>query len=102
MIGALSSFLFCSVAVIALRRSRPDLERGYRAPLVPLLPALSVLATVWLMLNLTVETWRNFAIWMAVGLVLYLAFGRRHSVVGQGDERRACRAAGTATDSPRG
>ena len=84
VIGALSSFLLCSVAVIVLRRSRPDLERGYRAPLVPLLPALSVLATVWLMLNLTVETWRNFAIWMAVGLVLYAAFGRRRSVVGQG------------------
>ncbi len=85
VIGALSSFLFCSVAVIALRRSRPDLERGYRAPLVPLLPALSVVATVWLMLNLTIETWRNFAIWMAIGLVLYLTFGRRRSVVGQRD-----------------
>ena len=85
VIGALSSFLLCSVAVIVLRRSRPDLERGYRAPLVPLLPALSVLATVWLMLNLTVETWRNFVVWMAAGLVLYFAFGRRRSVVGQGD-----------------
>jgi APA family basic amino acid/polyamine antiporter len=84
VIGALSSFLLCSVAVIVLRRSRPDLERGYRAPLVPLLPAISGLATVWLMLNLTVETWRNFAIWMAAGLVLYAAFGRRRSVVGQG------------------
>ena len=81
VIGALSSFLVCSIAVIVLRRTRPDLERGYRAPLVPLLPALSALATAWLMLNLTVQTWRNFAIWMAGGAVLYLIYGRWNSVM---------------------
>ena len=36
------------------------------------------------MLNLTVETWRNFAIWMAAGALLYLLYGRRNSVIGQG------------------
>ena len=81
VIGALSSFLICSIAVIVLRRTRPDLERGYRAPLVPLLPALSTLATAWLMLNLTVQTWRNFAIWMAAGMLFYLVYGRQNSVV---------------------
>ena len=69
--------------MIVLRRTRPDLERGYRAPLVPLLPALSTLATAWLMLNLTVQTWRNFAIWMAGGVLLYLVYGRQNSVVAQ-------------------
>jgi APA family basic amino acid/polyamine antiporter len=83
VIGALSSFLVCSIAVIVLRRTRPDLERGYRAPLVPLLPALSTLATAWLMLNLTVQTWRNFGIWMAGGALLYLVYGRQNSVVAQ-------------------
>jgi APA family basic amino acid/polyamine antiporter len=83
VIGALSSFVICSIAVIVLRRTRPDLERGYRAPLVPLLPALGALATVWLMLNLTVETWRNFAIWTAGGALFYLIYGRGHSIVGR-------------------
>ena len=83
VIGALSSFLVCSIAVIVLRRTRPDLERGYRAPLVPLLPALSTLATAWLMLNLTVQTWRNFAIWMGAGMLFYLLYGRQNSVVAQ-------------------
>lgn len=81
VIGALSSFVVCSIAVIVLRRTQPDLRRGYLAPLVPLLPAVSALATAWLMLNLTVETWRNFAIWMAGGAVLYWIYGRRHSVL---------------------
>jgi APA family basic amino acid/polyamine antiporter len=83
VIGALFSFLFCSIAVIVLRYTQPDLERGFRAPLVPLLPLLSTIATLWLMLNLTVPTWRNFGIWMAIGLAFYLVYGRRHSIVAQ-------------------
>ena len=43
-----------------MRRSRPDLERAFRAPLVPLVPALAVLTCAWLMLNLTALTWLRF------------------------------------------
>ena len=50
-------------------------------PLVPLVPGLSLLATLWLSLNLTATTWRDFGIWMAAGLVLYLIYGRRHSAL---------------------
>jgi APA family basic amino acid/polyamine antiporter len=50
-------------------------------PLVPLVPALSLLATLWLSLNLTATTWRDFGIWMVVGLVLYGLYGRRHSAL---------------------
>lgn len=81
VLGTLFAFGFCSVGVIRLRRTQPDLERGFRVPLVPLVPALSVLATVWLSLNLEPTTWRDFAIWMAVGLVVYGLYGRRHSAL---------------------
>jgi APA family basic amino acid/polyamine antiporter len=81
VLGTLFAFGFCSVGVISLRRSQPTLERGFRVPLVPLVPALSLLATMWLSLNLTATTWRDFCIWMAVGLVLYLLYGRRHSTL---------------------
>lgn len=80
-LGALFAFAFCSVGVISLRRTQPTLERGFRVPLVPLVPGLSLLATVWLTLNLTPTTWRDFAIWMAAGLVLYALYGRRHSAL---------------------
>jgi APA family basic amino acid/polyamine antiporter len=70
-----------SAGVIVLRRTRPDLPRGFRAPLVPLLPIASVCACVWLMVNLTVVTWVRFGVWMAIGIVIYLAYGRRHSVL---------------------
>ncbi|GAA4540268.1 amino acid permease [Pseudonocardia xishanensis] len=82
-IGTLFAFVLVSVGVVILRRTRPDLPRSFRTPLVPLVPILSVLACLWLMLNLTVETWLRFLVWMVLGLVVYAAYGRTHSRLGQ-------------------
>lgn len=82
-VGTLFAFILVSAGVIVLRRSRPDLDRGFRAPFVPALPILSILACLWLMLNLTVLTWLRFAIWMAIGVAVYAAYGYRHSVLGR-------------------
>lgn len=82
-VGTLFAFVLVSAGVIVLRRTRPDLHRGFRAPLVPLLPILSIVACVWLMLNLTGLTWVRFGVWMVIGVVVYLAYGRRHSVLGR-------------------
>jgi basic amino acid/polyamine antiporter, APA family len=82
-IGTLFAFVLVSAGVIVLRRTRPDLERGFRVPLVPLLPIAAIAACVWLMLNLTALTWVRFLVWMAVGVVVYLLYGRRHSVLAQ-------------------
>jgi APA family basic amino acid/polyamine antiporter len=83
-IGTLFAFVLVSIGVVILRRARPDLPRSFRTPLVPLVPILAVLACVWLMLNLTIETWLRFVIWMVIGLVVYFAYGRSHSLLGQG------------------
>ena len=85
-VGTLFAFILVSAGVLVLRRSRPDLERGFRVPWVPLLPLASIAACAWLMLNLTGLTWLRFGIWMAIGVVVYLAYGRRHSVLGQREE----------------
>ncbi|OBB17487.1 amino acid permease [Mycolicibacterium elephantis] len=82
-IGTLFAFVLVSAGVIVLRRIRPDLERGFRAPGVPLLPIASIVACVWLMLNLTAVTWIRFLVWMALGVVVYFLYGRRHSVLGR-------------------
>jgi APA family basic amino acid/polyamine antiporter len=78
-IGTLFAFVLVSVGVVILRRTRPDLERSFRTPLVPVIPALSVLACVFVMLNLPVETWLRFIAWMVLGSGIYFAYGRRHS-----------------------
>ncbi|MGW1145356.1 amino acid permease [Streptomyces sp. NPDC002454] len=87
-IGTLFAFVVVAAGVVLLRRQRPDLHRAFRTPLVPYLPALSVLASLWLMLNLPAETWLRFGLWMVVGTVVYFLYGRRHSRLGSGLERR--------------
>jgi basic amino acid/polyamine antiporter, APA family len=78
-IGTLFAFVVVAIGIVVLRRTQPDLERAYRTPAVPLVPILAVLASLWLMLNLPAATWERFAIWMAIGLVLYFVYGRRRS-----------------------
>ncbi|SEG78682.1 basic amino acid/polyamine antiporter, APA family [Nonomuraea solani] len=81
VIGTLFAFAFVAAGVIVMRRRMPYLERGFRVPLSPLLPGLSMVATLWLMVNLRVLTWAWFALWMAFGLLVYLLYGRRHSLL---------------------
>jgi APA family basic amino acid/polyamine antiporter len=78
-IGTLFAFVVVSIGVIVLRRTRPDLPRAFRCPAVPWVPILSVLASVYLMLNLPALTWERFVIWMVIGLVVYYLYGRTHS-----------------------
>lgn len=78
-IGTLFAFIVVSVGVVVLRRTRPDLPRAFRCPWVPTLPVLSVLASLWLMLNLPVATWWRFLVWLVIGLGVYFLYGRRHS-----------------------
>ncbi len=80
-IGTLFAFILVAIGVLLLRRSQPDLERPFRVPFVPVIPILSVLASFWLMLNLQTATWLRFAIWMAVGFVVYFTYSVRHSRV---------------------
>jgi len=84
-VGTLFAFVLVSAGVMVLRRTRPDLPRGFRAPWVPLLPIASIAACVWLMLNLTALTWVRFGVWLVVGTVIYLGYGLRHSVQGRRD-----------------
>lgn len=88
-IGTLFAFVVVAIGVVLLRRSRPDLPRSFRTPLVPWVPALSVLATLWLMLNLPAQTWLRFAVWMVLGFVVYFAYGHRHSRMRKAGTHRA-------------
>jgi APA family basic amino acid/polyamine antiporter len=81
-IGTLFAFVLVSAAVPVLRRTRPDMARPFRVPLSPLVPVFSALACLYLMLNLSIETWVRFLVWLALGLAVYAAYGYRHSRVG--------------------
>jgi APA family basic amino acid/polyamine antiporter len=87
-IGTLFAFILVAVGVIVLRRTRPDLPRAFRTPLVPALPIVSVLASFYLMLNLPAGTWLRFFAWMAIGVVVYFLYGARKSRLATGDVAR--------------
>jgi APA family basic amino acid/polyamine antiporter len=78
-IGTLFAFVLVSAGVLVLRRLEPDRVRPFRAPWVPVTPIISIVACLYLMLQLPRLTWIRFGIWLAVGLVIYLLYGLRHS-----------------------
>jgi len=83
-IGTLFAFALVNLAVIWLRRNRPELERTFRVPLYPVVPLLGFSTCVLLMVTLGWVTWAAFAVWMVVGVAVYAFYGRRHSVVARG------------------
>lgn len=78
-IGTLFAFALVNVAVVVLRRTRPDMPRTFRVPLSPVLPALGFAFCVWMMGSLSTVTWVVFGVWMAAGLVFYFSYGHRRS-----------------------
>lgn len=81
-IGTLFAFALVGVSVIYLRRTQPDAPRTFRVPLYPAVPLLGIAACLYLMFNLAGVTWVVFGIWMLIGALVYLAYGRRHSRLG--------------------
>jgi basic amino acid/polyamine antiporter, APA family len=78
-IGTLFAFVLVNIGVIILRRTRPDLERGFRVPFVPVFPIIGILLCGYLMFDLPGITWLRFLIWLAIGLLIYVVYGRSHS-----------------------
>ncbi|MGO4754526.1 amino acid permease C-terminal domain-containing protein, partial [Streptomyces sp. 2MCAF27] len=78
-IGTLFAFALVNIAVIVLRRTRPTMPRTFRVPLAPLFPLVGLGLCLWMMASLDRVTWMVFGVWMAVGLVLYFAYGMRRS-----------------------
>lgn len=83
VIGTLIAFAFVLAGVLVLRRTRPDLPRGFRIPGVWVVGLVGVIATIWLMLNLSLRTWEYYLIWTAIGLICYVGYGRLTSHLGK-------------------
>jgi APA family basic amino acid/polyamine antiporter len=82
-IGTLFAFAVVCAAVLLLRIQRPDARRPFRCPALWIIAPLGVFANVVLMLFLQVHSWQRLVVWLALGLVIYFAFGFRHSVLGK-------------------
>ncbi len=78
-IGTLFAFILVSLGVLVLRRTQPERPRAFRAPWIPVLPALSILCCLTLMASLPLESWRRLFVWLVLGLVIYFTYSRHHS-----------------------
>jgi APA family basic amino acid/polyamine antiporter len=83
-IGTLFAFLVVAIAVVVLRRTKPKMDRPFRTPSVPWLPVASAVTCVALMASLATETWLRFLVWLALGLAIYVFYGRTHSRLAPG------------------
>jgi APA family basic amino acid/polyamine antiporter len=84
-IGTLFAFLIVNIGVIVLRRTQPDLERGFRVPFVPWFPLIGSALCIYLMTKLELVTWYRFFGWLAIGIVIYFLYGRHHSRLQRGE-----------------
>jgi basic amino acid/polyamine antiporter, APA family len=86
-IGTLFAFIVVSLGVLVLRKTQPNLKRAFKVPFVPVIPILAILFCGYLALQLPATTWTTFAIWIAVGLVVYFLYGRRNSKLNNPEEK---------------
>jgi len=78
-IGTLLAFAIVCIGIIILRVKKPDIPRPFRTPWVPLIPILGAGICILQMLSLPWETWARLIIWMAIGFIIYFAYGIRKS-----------------------
>lgn len=84
-IGTLAAFAIVCIGVLVLRSSDPDRPRPFRVPALPLVAVAGALACLYTMKGLPLAAWQRFGVWLALGLVLYFAYGYRHSVLRNGN-----------------
>lgn len=87
-IGTLFAFALVCLGVIVVRRTQPNVPRGFKTPFVPWVPAVGVVCCVSMMLFLPADTWIRLVMWLLIGLDVYSTYGVRHSVSGNGTMRR--------------
>jgi APA family basic amino acid/polyamine antiporter len=80
-IGTLFAFVLVCIGIMVLRKSLPDAIRPFRTPFVPAVPIIGIAVCMYLMYSLPTESWYRLAIWMAIGIVIYFAYGKKHSKI---------------------
>jgi basic amino acid/polyamine antiporter, APA family len=80
-IGTLFAFVLVCIGVVVMRKTHPNLPRGFKTPFVPLVPILGVITCLILMLSLPWDTWIRLIVWMAIGFIVYFTYGIKNSTL---------------------
>jgi APA family basic amino acid/polyamine antiporter len=87
-IGTLFAFILVCIGIWVLRVKMPELPRAFKTPLVPLVPILGIATCLFMMVFLPMDTWIRLLVWMLIGIDIYLAYGAKHSLLGNGTTTR--------------
>ena len=78
-IGTLLAFVLVCIGIIIVRKRMPDAPRGFRTPLVPLVPILGILVCGLMMAALPWDTWLRLVLWLAIGFLIYFRYSVKHA-----------------------
>lgn len=78
-IGTLFAFVIVAIGILVMRKTQPNLPRPFKVPAVWIVAPLSAITSLLLMASLPLDTWLRLIIWMAIGIVIYFAYSRKHS-----------------------
>ena len=87
-IGTLFAFILVCIGVWVMRKKMPELPRAFKTPMVPLIPLLGIITCLFMMVFLPMDTWIRLLVWMLIGMDIYLAYGAKHSELGNGTTKR--------------
>jgi basic amino acid/polyamine antiporter, APA family len=87
-IGTLFAFILVCIGIWVMRVKMPELPRAFKTPLVPLVPILGIVTCLFMMVFLPMDTWIRLLVWMLIGMDIYLAYGAKHSHLGNGTTTR--------------
>ena len=87
-IGTLFAFILVCAGIWVMRRKMPELPRAFKTPLVPLVPILGIITCLFMMVFLPADTWVRLIVWMLIGLDIYLVYGVKNSLLGDGTDNR--------------
>ncbi|HMK06509.1 MAG TPA: amino acid permease, partial [Flavobacterium sp.] len=85
-IGTLFAFILVCVSVIVLRKTEPDMKREFKTPFVPLVPILGIIVCMAMIFGLGWTNWLRLILWLAIGLVIYFMYGKKHSKLNNPDK----------------
>jgi APA family basic amino acid/polyamine antiporter len=82
-IGTLFAFVLVCIGVLVLRKKQPNAPRAFRTPFVPFVPVMGIIVCLYLMYALPIDTWIRLFVWMAIGIVIYFLYSKKHSKLNQ-------------------
>ncbi len=80
-LGTLFSFIMVTTSTLMLRYTQPQMPRGFVCPNIILVSFIAISSCFFLLAELLIENWQYFVLWNILGILIYVFYGYRHSII---------------------